>query len=768
MGSRTARPVFASACLLAWVLLGPFACGSRTPLEPLGVVAETNERLRPPRDTQRIVFERVDQVDLLFVIDNSLSMTDKQELLKDAVPTLLERLINPPCISEQDRNDVVEVAGPGADCPVGYEKEFEPLVDLHVGVVTSSLGGHGGEICTPNGPNAEDYSPTEDDRAHLLATVRPWLGLASEEGMGFLAWEPLANSENNVDSFVSDFQDHVVGAGEVGCGYEATLEAWYRFLVEPNPYAEVVTQGGVAIPTGTDQELLTERESFMRPDSLLMVVVLSDENDCSIVDGGIGYLTAQAVLDGRQFNLPASTSACAIDPNDPCCRSCGLNESSPPRGCAPLAADSNCQAGRQQGTDALNLRCFNQKQRFGFDLLYPTERYVDALTEPTVYDTRNCFDSVDDDNPDADTRECNQVRNPLFSGTRDPSMLIYTAIVGVPWQDISTNESRSENTLEYLTARELEELGRWDVILGDPDAGKLPSDPLMIETPAVRTGENPITGEGLGAVDSQNPQENSINGHEYDNFTPDDLQYACIFPLETPRDCSTGQGACDCTDADLPKNPPVCNPPGGGPAGRTQYYAKAYPGVRHLQVARGLGEVASLASICPKVSAPPTSAPAYGYNPAANHMYERLSGGLGERCLSSPIPHADDGRAECFLWDLRRGNCDCEAEGLEPIDAQALASVQQMLEFQCRFQFASDCAGVCACQLPQFSGERLRACQNNALASGDGWCSVDPAQGVGSAQFVSDCRAGQPRTLRLLGRLEQYEVNGLFLTCPEG
>jgi hypothetical protein len=27
----------------------------------------------------------------------------------------------------------------------------------------------------------------------------------------------------------------VVGAGQIGCGYEAQLESWYRFLVDPTP-----------------------------------------------------------------------------------------------------------------------------------------------------------------------------------------------------------------------------------------------------------------------------------------------------------------------------------------------------------------------------------------------------------------------------------------------------------------------------------------------------------------------------------------------------
>ena len=42
------------------------------------------------------------RLDLLFMIDNSLSMADKQKFLQDAVPQLLNRLIIPNCVDEND------------------------------------------------------------------------------------------------------------------------------------------------------------------------------------------------------------------------------------------------------------------------------------------------------------------------------------------------------------------------------------------------------------------------------------------------------------------------------------------------------------------------------------------------------------------------------------------------------------------------------------------------------------------------------------------
>ena len=40
----------------------------------------------------------VDKIDLLFMIDNSISMSDKQQILAQAVPVLVQRLITPNCV----------------------------------------------------------------------------------------------------------------------------------------------------------------------------------------------------------------------------------------------------------------------------------------------------------------------------------------------------------------------------------------------------------------------------------------------------------------------------------------------------------------------------------------------------------------------------------------------------------------------------------------------------------------------------------------------
>lgn len=461
----------------------------------------------------------IDKIDLLFVIDNSISMADKQAILAVAVPGLVERLVNPDCVLEDMDGNVLDrqPAPASGECEGDFIIEFNPVDDIHIGVITSSLGGHGGNICAPDGP--QPYNPTKNDMGRLLPTVRPDDNLPSSDPAGFLAWN--GGDAAAREQLKQQFTTHVVTAGEVGCGYEATLEAWYRFLIDPSPPAEMVREGNFAVPakdpnTGlmyVDDVVLQQRAAFLRPDSLVAIIMLTDENDCSIVDGGVGWLAAQ--VPQQNETLPAGTAACATNPNDPCCRSCGLVESAPPSGCAPITGDPGCS---MDVSDSLNVRCWDQKRRFGIDLLYPIERYVAALKDPLIYDTQQCSNN-----------SCPLVQNPLFDvgdapNPRDPSLVFLAGIVGVPWQDIATPETRdAPNQLEYMTAQELEQNLVWQVILGDPKNYVPPTDALMIESTAPRSGSNPHVGPLVGP-ESTDPQANAINGHEYNDTDQSDLQ----------------------------------------------------------------------------------------------------------------------------------------------------------------------------------------------------------------------------------------------------
>ena len=85
----------------------------------------------------------VNKVDLLFMIDNSASMGDKQAYLGAAIPDLVARLATPNCINASNGSVVGSStldADGNAVCPAGTEPEFPAVHDMHVGIVSSSLG----------------------------------------------------------------------------------------------------------------------------------------------------------------------------------------------------------------------------------------------------------------------------------------------------------------------------------------------------------------------------------------------------------------------------------------------------------------------------------------------------------------------------------------------------------------------------------------------------------------------------------------------------
>jgi hypothetical protein len=571
--------------------------GGGTPSQPLAKV-----------DAQR----KADKLDVLFVVDNSLRMAQAQSILGHSVAAFVSRLLNPRCMDAQGEPAATQPESGAAACPVG-EREFSPVTDLHIAAITNSLGAHGGIVCaTPTGP--DDHL---DDKAQLLPSVRT--GIESYQDSGFLSFNASGNAGITDPSVISNQLSALVNAaGEHGCGYEATLESMYRFLIDPEPPQSVDLLNNVSTPGATNQTLLAQRAAFLRPDSSVAIVILSDENDCSIVDFGVGWFV------GSSNRMPRATPACEVDANDPCCRSCAQVEDAPPSGCAPLAESCGSPAPGQQYAvwdmlhDSLNLRCFDQRRRFGFDLLNPLDRYSVGLTNPSVYDRGGAL-----------------VPNPLFAaragkGARSNSLISLSVIVGAPWQDLATSDSLTSDKLSFLSAPDLESAGRFQPLIGTGEYGK-PTDPLMRESIDVRSGKNPLTNEFLVAASSTNPLANSSNGHEQNIPQLDDLQYACTFPLPVPVACQAGDPSCECSadkggnaSAVIAANSPLCQPPSGGPPETTQYFGKGYPGLRQLRVARALGARAAYGSICPKQTSD-SSSQTYGYVPALNALIDRIA-----------------------------------------------------------------------------------------------------------------------------------------------
>jgi hypothetical protein len=159
----------------------------------------------------------VSQVDLLFMIDNSSSMADKQEVLALAVPDLVNHLVAPACVDPATMQEVGRASETGA-CEIGYP-DFLPVHDIHIGIISSSLGAHGAQACKDTDDTAQGrLDPHNDDRGHLV--TRGATGIAR----GFLAF-----TGGDPAAITTTFNSMVSGMGQHGCGYEAQLESIHRF-----------------------------------------------------------------------------------------------------------------------------------------------------------------------------------------------------------------------------------------------------------------------------------------------------------------------------------------------------------------------------------------------------------------------------------------------------------------------------------------------------------------------------------------------------------
>ncbi len=194
--------------------------------------------------TQSVRENTVDKIDLLFSIDNSASMGDKQAYLEQAIPDLIARLINPNCLSATDPTAAPVKSGTdgqgNATCPAGSNLEFPAVHDMHIGIVSSSLGPRLGDtidgasktVCQAT-YSAGTITYHNDDRAHLLSRSSTPGATAFSEGSlpdaasGFLAWFPgvAANAGKSAGAspvvtdattLEGDFADLVAGVNENG------------------------------------------------------------------------------------------------------------------------------------------------------------------------------------------------------------------------------------------------------------------------------------------------------------------------------------------------------------------------------------------------------------------------------------------------------------------------------------------------------------------------------------------------------------------------
>ncbi|MDC0743539.1 hypothetical protein [Polyangium mundeleinium] len=200
-------------------------------------------------------------------------MADKQALLASAVPDLVLGLVNPPCVDDKGETAMQQPGHPLDPCPAGTQRVMRPVLDIHIGVLSSSLGGHGADTCPDLVPDektcAGKANTTNNDKGHLVARLDPCGDAAAPTygDRGFLAWDPAQSlvpaGESDIQALGGSLRDMVAGVGPLGCEYESQLESVYRFLVDPAPYASISVVNNRATPEGEDTALLQQRAAFL-------------------------------------------------------------------------------------------------------------------------------------------------------------------------------------------------------------------------------------------------------------------------------------------------------------------------------------------------------------------------------------------------------------------------------------------------------------------------------------------------------------------------
>jgi len=809
--------------------------------------------------------QSIDKVDLLFAIDNSASMGDKQSLLALAVPVLVNRLLNPNCVDADTSHTCKQASdcsalGNGAQCDTtgnngagqcfvagdsqigdkqcttipGTKAEFAPVHDMHVGIVSSALGSGGLTSSTDPCVISGTTDPThQNDNGHLLNRTYdstsngdgPAINSAKPtdgNGGNFLAWLPSSDPKNanksppNVTPYGDgsatssqldqDFASLVVGVQQHGCGLEAQLESWYHFLIQPDPWQNL-TPTGDSPPRvkldGIDATLLKMRHDFLRPDSLVAIIQITDEEDSwsdplwdgDPNSGGFGWVVRTQntnLIGGPGSGVgPRGTSACDAPvnvntqpptggPNDPACQSCAFSGAGTDPNCSScVGGATGCQPGwynpASQSTpiaaaDGLNIRYGEQymKPRYGFDPQFPVQRYIDGLRSPKVPDSANESHNWPDWTPN---KNCT---NPLFAenlpdgsdtssgalcdltpGSRTSDLVFYALIGGVP---NSLVDDANGNLKLNLNGDD------WTKILGkDPDHFVFDGiDPHMIESDAPRQGlPTPGSTYNLGS--------DPDNGREWNTLTSNaqiDLQYACTFDLPQAKDCTAAanNGACDCVSpaTSTADGPPLCDI-----ANRSsQIKGKAYPTIRELRVAKGLAQQAVVSSLCAKVVSGSNIAPDFGYNPAMQAIVNRLKSALSGQCLPETLTRdPNNGTVPCLVLVVYPNQTDQAAGCTDNGMSQPTPDIIQRFDEQYLAQLGDAGGSTTPPVVCEFKQLTPNVDYSGATCDGQsniGWCYVEGSANTGGCpQAVKFGGGGPPAGTTIdLECIEQSAVGG--------
>jgi hypothetical protein len=188
-------------------------------------------------ETSTWFYNNVPAIDVLFMVDDSPGMDAAQATLRAALPRFMNVL--------KGQNG----SGP----------------DLHIGVITSSVS-----------VGNDDISGCTSSQLNDGALRVPAAGCALNPGSMFISSSGGANPQNNFTGDITAALQCIVQVGSAGCGLEQPLASISRSLgygfLAPAP-----------------------NQGFLRSDASLVIVLLSNEDDCSA--------TSTSFYDVSTFNL---------------------------------------------------------------------------------------------------------------------------------------------------------------------------------------------------------------------------------------------------------------------------------------------------------------------------------------------------------------------------------------------------------------------------------------------------------------------------------
>jgi hypothetical protein len=219
--------------------------------------------------SRKVAVNNVDKVDILFMVDNSNSMADKQISLKNQFPKLINVLTS----GMRNAMDTMP---------------FPPVKDMHVGVVSSDMG-------LPGVANRFGCDPNGGDDGRLQHMPKGSVPGCMATYPTFLAYSAMMMTDPA--QFALDFQC-IATLGTGGCGFEEQLEAPLKALwpsiytdakgnvVNPNPITFLSTTMQGTLGHGDQPIAQGGNLGFLRNDpntglSLIAIIDVTDEDDCS-------------------------------------------------------------------------------------------------------------------------------------------------------------------------------------------------------------------------------------------------------------------------------------------------------------------------------------------------------------------------------------------------------------------------------------------------------------------------------------------------------